>query len=301
MKRLIAFGCAVVLLLAVTAGAFGARKYLITSPRQIKPGAISLKNLSPAVRHVLVKRTGPRGKQGPRGATGATGPAGPTGSTGSTGATGATGAKGPAGATGATGPAGPAGPTGATGPTGPAGPAGPTGPSGANELAQASGLVAWTGDPAQILQTGTDSSGSIHGASVWLEQGTVITSLAELVATAGSGMTHGMYAIYDSNLNLVAQTADSPSAFAVSNAWVELPLTSQYTAPASGRYYLVDLLAASTTMPAIGNLGSLASTSARNILPGGVARGVNGGSGLSSFPSTLSAGATGIARCIVAL
>jgi hypothetical protein len=71
--------------------------------------------------------------------------------------------------------------------------------------------------------------------------------------------------------------------------------------PTTGLYYFVDLLAAATTMPSIGNTGSLAATSARSILPGGVARAINGGSGLSVFPATLSNGTTGISRCIVAL
>jgi hypothetical protein len=134
---------------------------------------------------------------------------------------------------------------------------------------------------------------------VWLAAGDVVHSLAEVVTSAGSGMSHGMYAIYDEDLNLVAQTADTPAAFQVTNQWVELPLTSPYTVPTSGRYYFVDLLAA-TTMPSIGNLGSLAASSSRNLLPSGIARGVNGGSGLTSFPSTLTLGTTGVSRCIVA-
>lgn len=60
-----------------------ANRYLITTPKQIKPS-------------VLKKLTGKAGR------TGATGP---TGATGATGAMGATGAQGAAGATGATGPA----------------------------------------------------------------------------------------------------------------------------------------------------------------------------------------------------
>jgi len=67
-----------------------------------------------------------------------------------------------------------------------------------------------------------------------------------------------MFAIYDEDLNLVAQTADTPAAFQVTNQWAELSLTTPYTVPADGRYYFVDLLAATTTMPSIGNLGSLA-------------------------------------------
>jgi hypothetical protein len=136
---------------------------------------------------------------------------------------------------------------------------------------------------------------------VWLNQGQVITSLSEIVTSAGVGMTHGMYAVYDANLNLVAQTADTPAAFQVSGQWVTLPLTSSYTVPSSGRYYFVDLFAASTTMPSIGNIGSLSATSVRTILPSGVARGLNGGNGFSAFPATLVASASGISRCIVAL
>ena len=78
-----------------------------------------------------------------------------------------------------------------------------------------------------------DSSGSIHGAAVWLDQGNTISWLAELVVADGSGMTHGGFAIYDASLNLVAQTDDNPAAFqtAPADSWVKLPLTTAYTAP----------------------------------------------------------------------
>lgn len=274
----------VVAFVAISSGAFAAQKYLITSSSQVKPGAIGYASLSADAKHRLAGKTGAQGPAGPRGADGAPG---------------AKGAAGPAGPKGDTGSAGAAGATGATGATGPQGPAGT---DGTNRLAKASGLVAWTGDPAQILQSATDTSGSIHGASVALQQGDVITSLAELVATAGVGMTHGAFGIYDSNLNLVAHTADSPSSFEVSNQWVQLSLTSPYTVPSTGVYYFADLLAAGTTMPAIGNIGSLSGTSARNTLPGGVLRGINGaGAPFTAFPSTLTNNGTGLSRCIVAL
>jgi hypothetical protein len=131
-----------------------------------------------------------------------------------------------------------------------------------------------------------------------LEEGQVIHSLAEVVDTAGAGMTHGMYAIYDADMNLVAETADTPTAFEVSNAWATLPLTTPYTVPSTGLYYLVDLLAG-TTMPTIANVGSSTAT-ARTQLPNGVFRGIHAGSGLTDFPATLSAGTTGVTRCIVA-
>jgi hypothetical protein len=309
---------AIALVLAVSAGAFATGKYVITSAAQIKPGAIGFASLSATAKKRLAGQrgrpgapgvagaVGPAGAQGAKGDTGASGaagsggPAGSAGAAGAVGAPGAAGVTGPTGRAGATGPTGPAGATGPTGPAGATGPAGPTGADGSTALAQASGLVAWTGDPAQILQAATDSNGSIHGASVLLRQGQVITSLAELVATAGVAMTHGMFAIYDKDLNLVAQTTDTPAAFQVTNQWAEVSLTTPYTVPADGRYYFVDLLAATTTMPSIGNLGSLASTSARNVLPGGIARGVNGGAGMSAFPATLTNNGSGLSRCILA-
>jgi hypothetical protein len=263
---------------------------------------------------------GPPGPQGPQGATGPVGPIGPAGQVGPIGPIGPTGAMGPIGPVGAVGPVGPTGATGETGaqgpqgPTGPRGPKGdmgpqgvqgpegPAGPSAVNALAQALGLVAWTSDPALMSTSIVDSSGSIHGAALWLNQGDTINWLAELVVADGSGMTHGGYAIYDSNLNLVAQTDDSPTAFqsAPADSWVKLPLTSAYSAPTSGLYYLVDLLAGST-VPRVGIVATNASVlTGANVLPTGTPREVGAGTGFSAFPSTLTNKGSGLTRCILA-
>ena len=243
---------------------------------------------------------GPQGPQGDTGPQGATGPQGVQGDTGPQGLQGDTGPQGPKGDTGAQGPKGDTGPQGPKGNTGPQGPVGPEGPSSANALAEASGLVAWTADPALISTTRTPSSGSSHGGSVWLNQGDAVNWLAELVTADGSGMTHGAYAIYDSNLHLVAQTADTPSAFqtAQADSWVELPLTSTFTVPASGLYYLVDLFAGTTT-PTVGVVTYNSALPGRNVLPNGVPRAVRG-AGLSAFPSTLTNTSTDETRCILA-
>jgi hypothetical protein len=170
-----------------------------------------------------------------------------------------------------------------------------------NALAEASGLVAWTSDPALISTTRTPSSGSVHGGSVWLNQGETINWLAELITANGSGLTHGAFAIYDSNLHLVAHTADNPNAFATAPAdsWAELSLTSPYTVPASGLYYFVDLLAGATN-PTVGVVAYNSALAGRNILPNGVPRAVRAGSGLSAFPSTLTNTGTDETRCIIA-
>ena len=88
-----------VLLFAMTGGAYAAQHYVISSLSQIKP---SVRNQLKAA----AGKAGPAGAQGPAGATGAQGPAG------------ATGAQGPAGATGAQGPEGKPGAPGKNGENG---------------------------------------------------------------------------------------------------------------------------------------------------------------------------------------
>ena len=99
------------LVFAMTGGAYAAKKYLVTSTKQI----------SPSVLKALQGKTGAVGAPGASGAQGAQGPAGtagPAGSAGAKGETGAAGAKGEKGATGAAGAPGAKGATGASGATG---------------------------------------------------------------------------------------------------------------------------------------------------------------------------------------
>ena len=118
------------LVFAMTGGAYAAKKYLITSTKQISPSV--LKTL-----------------QGKPGKAGAAGPAGPQGPAGAPGAKGETGAPGKDGAEGKQGPAGPAGPKGSAGSQGPAGSpwtAGGVLPSGATETGT------WGGSGAPTLE-----------------------------------------------------------------------------------------------------------------------------------------------------
>jgi len=105
------------LVFAMTGGAYAAKKYLITSTKQI----------SPSVLKALAGKAGPAGAAGAQGPQGAQGPAGAKGDTGPQGATGPQGTTGPQGAT------GPKGATGATGPKGEPWTAGGTLPHGATE------------------------------------------------------------------------------------------------------------------------------------------------------------------------
>lgn len=110
--------CAVVGAFAITGGAFAARRYLITTPNQIKPGTIAVSNLSPRVRAMLSRVGGPPGPAGPQGPEGPAGPAGPQGAPGNQGMQGNVGARGNQGAQGDIGPPGPRGANGANGVSG---------------------------------------------------------------------------------------------------------------------------------------------------------------------------------------
>jgi hypothetical protein len=93
------------LVFAMTGGAYAAKKYLITSTKQI----------SPSVLKQLQGKAGSGGAPGAAGAQGAQGPAGSAGSGGAKGETGPAGTKGEKGATGASGAKGATGATGTTG------------------------------------------------------------------------------------------------------------------------------------------------------------------------------------------
>lgn len=110
----------IALVLAMTGGAYAAKKYLITSTKQI----------SPAVLKSLRGQAGPAGKNGANGANGAAGPQGTPGPQGSKGEPGAQGLKGEQGAQGAKGEQGPQGAKGERGLEGPKGEQGPKGDPG---------------------------------------------------------------------------------------------------------------------------------------------------------------------------
>lgn len=88
MKKGITLIAVLVGVLAVTSGAFAAKRYLITSSSQIKAGAVSLSDLSPAARKALRGVNGNGGAAGPQGPQGNRGQAGAPGKDGKDGKSG---------------------------------------------------------------------------------------------------------------------------------------------------------------------------------------------------------------------
>jgi len=100
LKLVITVVAALVAVLAIASGATAAGKYLITSSSQVKDGAISLADLSPAVRKAVQGKGGNVGVQNVAGPQGSKGDPGVTGAKGDPGAPGARGPQGPAGTSG---------------------------------------------------------------------------------------------------------------------------------------------------------------------------------------------------------
>jgi hypothetical protein len=98
----------VALVFAMTGGAYAAKKYLITSTKQISPNVLK----------TLAGKPGPAGAKGEAGAVGPQGPKGDAGAPGAQGPKGDAGAQGPKGDAGSQGSQGPAGPTETTLPSG---------------------------------------------------------------------------------------------------------------------------------------------------------------------------------------
>ena len=76
MRRLFSFttvAATVALILSMTGASIAATRYLITSSRQIKPGVIALRDLSPAARRALKGQHGLPGAQGSQGQPGVQG------------------------------------------------------------------------------------------------------------------------------------------------------------------------------------------------------------------------------------
>jgi hypothetical protein len=113
-------------------------------------------------------------------------------------------------------------------------------------------------------------------------------------------MTAGQYGIYSLDLQTrYAVTANTPAAFQVNAAWVDLAISGgSWSVPADGGYYFVDLLAGGT-MPFV--LVGPTGNGNRALLPSGKYTAINPTeSGLSSLPTTLTLGGSSFVRIIVA-
>lgn len=164
---------------------------------------------------------------------------------------------------------------------------------GYNSLAQGLGLVAWTIDPAYASQQIRPST-TTQLAALWLDAGTVITSMSQpIVVPEATPPVHAYMALYNSTFSLVAQTPDTPSLGTVAG-WNTVALTTPYTVPTSAAYFAGAFYDAVTNTPT--TLSSIINWTDTHVIAGQNYRSVVHTSGYTSPPNTftVSASAPGI-------
>jgi hypothetical protein len=129
------------------------------------------------------------------------------------------------------------------------------------------------------------TSGTLRLTAVWLPKGTVVTNIAYLCGTAATSLTNRWYALFDGSRNLLRTTADNTSAWNAGST-LTLPLSSTYTVPTDGLYY-VGICEVATTPTSV---RGIASTTGAGIALTPVLNG-DSSSGLTNAASTPSTAA----------
>lgn len=94
------------------------------------------------------------------------------------------------------------------------------------------------------------TGGQVGARTIPLAAGMVVSNIAlEFGGTGATGPTHLWFALADSQLNVLAVTADQGAAAQTANTFTKLPLTSPYLVPYTGLYTVLASSSASTTPP----------------------------------------------------
>jgi len=107
------------------------------------------------------------------------------------------------------------------------------------------------------------TSGTMRLTAVWLPKGAIVSSITYLSGAVPAGLTNRWFALLDGSRNLLRTTADNTGAW-TAGATLTLPLTSTYTVPADGLYY-VGFCEVATTVTALRGMGG--SSNAMSIPP----------------------------------
>lgn len=120
------------------------------------------------------------------------------------------------------------------------------------------GMLAPTGAVAETIprfmattNTTAGASGTLFLQSIYLYAGQTVNSISFISATtAASSPTNRLFALYDGNRNLLAQTANDGANAWTANTVKTLSLTAPYKIPTSNLYY-IGLLQTATTIATI--------------------------------------------------
>lgn len=97
------------------------------------------------------------------------------------------------------------------------------------------------------------ASGTLHMSAIYLPENTVVSSISYMSgSTAGVTLTHQWFALYDSDLALIAQTADDTNTAWGGQAVKTLAFASPVTTTYSGLHYVGFLVTAATVPTFLG-------------------------------------------------
>lgn len=110
---------------------------------------------------------------------------------------------------------------------------------------------------------GSPASGTIRLSAVWLPKGTVVSNITYLSGGSAAGLTNRWFALFDASRNKLRTTADNAATWAA-GATLTLALSTAYTIPSDGLYY-IGLCEVATTTTSL--RGIITSTNGLSIAP----------------------------------
>jgi len=124
-------------------------------------------------------------------------------------------------------------------------------PAGALSITMDRRLIASSAIPAL-------TSGTLRLTAVWLPKGTVVTSISYLCGVAVTGLTNRWFSLFDASRALLRTTADNAGTWNAGSP-LTIPLSSTYTVPSDGLYYL-GICEVATTPTQLRGVGSTTSS-----------------------------------------
>lgn len=111
------------------------------------------------------------------------------------------------------------------------------------------------GDAALSAQTLT--GGQPVFTAIPLTAGTVVGAITFWSVGAANAPTHQLFGLFDSTFKPLATSADATSAAWAATAAKKLAMTTPYTVPADGIYYVGVALSATTTIPTLAGISTV--------------------------------------------
>jgi hypothetical protein len=97
------------------------------------------------------------------------------------------------------------------------------------------------------------ASGTLYLVAIFLRAGQKVSNISFFSGTTASGTpTHGLFGLYDASRNLLASSADFTTEAWAANTIKTKAMTTPYTVPTTGLYYLGCMIAATTVPSLIG-------------------------------------------------